>query len=246
MRRRATTPPQPMSCQPHESIQRPRWLCFADDLPRDQSHIRATSYSVRGDQLRAEQRSAMAYFSKERPMKTVSILLGISFLIKALTAQVATAPAIAASLEPDTQQRYTYFVEKRGDTLLEKRGVLRLNNNAILRTPKWTTESPNPPVSAKQAIAKASVVARQMLKDDDRWFWGLASAALTPLSPENPGDKQTPDCWYWLITYEAFSTGGMTGPSQQLEVAVLMDGTVVRPTIEDYKRVKFGGESPEK
>lgn len=151
--------------------------------------------------------------------------------------QAAAQQPVSEPVEPVSSGlvRYSYFFGKQG--------VLRLNDDVILQTPKWTWNTPNPPVSAKSAIEKGSVIKKELLKDNHDWFWGLASVALTPFNPENPGDEKTPSCWYWLITYEAFPTGGMTGPSSQFQVAVLMDGTVVRPDIRDYRPVVFGGES---
>ncbi len=170
-------------------------------------------------------------------MRVVMAVIGVSLcsgvLLRHATAQQpASEPPKAVSAGV---RRYTYFPGKQC--------VLRLDDDVILQTLKWTGDTPNPPVSARTAIKKSGATKKALLKDDRDWFWGLASVALTPCNPGNPGNEETRGHWYWLVTYEAFPTGGMTGPPPQLEVAILMDGTVVKPEIRDYEPVGFGGES---
>lgn len=170
-------------------------------------------------------------------MRAIVMMIGVGLFGGVLMRQATAQQPMSEPGEPVSAGlvRYTYFFGKQG--------VLRLNDDAMLQSPKWTLNTPNPPVSAKTAIEKGGMIKRQLLKDNHDWIWGLASVALTPFNAENPGDEETPRCWYWLVTYEAFPTGGMTGPPSQLEVAVLMDGTVVRPEIRDYRPAVFGSES---
>ena len=148
----------------------------------------------------------------------------------AITATVIASFAIARDIE----QRFTYHFGKRA--------ALELDCDKIRAAPKWDGKSANPPVSAKRAIEKADSVKIRLLKNNDDWFWQLESASLRPLDPGNPDNELNDNCWYWLITYEAYPTGGATGPPPQLEVAVLMDGTLVSPTITENKAVRFGSD----
>ena len=153
-------------------------------------------------------------------MRTFLSLVGVGIVSAMVSGQRAVKPKEA--MPRFDEERYTKFFGKEG--------VLQLNFDAI-RKQKWLAQSPNPPVSAKEAIEKANVVKKQMLKDDGNtgWSWAIESVALMPLDPGNPEKKENRECWYWLVTYEAF--GSIAGQPSQLEVAILMDGTVVRPTI---------------
>jgi hypothetical protein len=79
-------------------------------------------------------------------------------------------------------------------------------------------------------------VAKRVLKAINK-FHGpeAASQAIGDMygleRPGNPSYELNDDRWYWLVTYEAYPTGGSTGPSPEFEVAVRMDGTVVRPVM---------------
>ena len=143
---------------------------------------------------------------------------------------VVASIAVAREIE----ERFTYHFGKRA--------ALTLDHHKIRAAPKWDLQSANPPVSAKRAIELANSVKARLLKDDDDWFWQLESASLRPLDPANPDNEQNNNCWYWLITYEAFPTGGSTGPPPQLEVAVLMDGTLVSPTNTEDEPIPCGAE----
>jgi hypothetical protein len=133
-------------------------------------------------------------------------------------------------------------IEKRFTYHFGQHATLELDYDKIRAAPKWDLKSANPPISAQRAIEMAISVKVRMLKDDDNWFWQLESASLQPLDPRNPDNELNHHCWYWLITYEAYPVGGSTGSPPQLEVAILMDGTLVSPTITKHERVQVGSE----
>jgi hypothetical protein len=90
--------------------------------------------------------------------------------------------------------------------------------------PVWKEGEENPPLSARKAIRLADQLRGDLVKDTERYKWELEYAALFPT-----GEKGQ---WYWLIRYEPRSRlgGNVFG---YLDLAVLMDGKVVKPTIKD-------------
>lgn len=101
---------------------------------------------------------------------------------------------------------------------------ITITQSAIDKTPKWEPADEHPPLSARRAIQLADRLRSQLVKDDKGWRWCLKSATLTPWTPESPSGH-----WFWEIAYHACPPGGYAGPSNDLHLAVLMDGTVVRP-----------------
>ncbi|MEN6452464.1 MAG: hypothetical protein ABFC96_18400 [Thermoguttaceae bacterium] len=146
-----------------------------------------------------------------------------------LLGQVFAKPRMVSVSSDERAERYTYL----GD----KQAVLRLDLNAIRRH-QWSAELPNPPVAARKAIEKATAAFKQMrqkdelLKDRGDGSWEIESVNLTPLDPGND-NRENKDCWYWLVRYELF--GSIGGQPPQLEIAILMDGTVVRPAVREQE-----------
>lgn len=138
-------------------------------------------------------------------------------------ASVIVSPALAGEAD---YVRYSYFFGKRA--------ALRLDYDEIRKTPKWDMESPNPPISAKRAIELANPIKMRVLKDIAGFHWELESVSLRPLDPRYPDNELNKNCWYWLVTYEAYPLL-FTGPQPKFEVAVLLDGSVVRPTIREVR-----------
>lgn len=96
-------------------------------------------------------------------------------------------------------------------------------------TPVWTADSPNPPLSAEEAIRLAIDVQRRLVHDTERSAWGISHAGLVCLEE---------GCWYWLITFESHPTrGGASGIPPYLELIVTMDGKVVEPNVSDARDV---------
>lgn len=64
-----------------------------------------------------------------------------------------------------------------------------------------------------------------LVKDTKDYTWKLRRAALTAA-----GDGK----WYWLMTYEAeHRSEKPSGVAPYLRLAVLMDGTLVKPVVKD-------------
>jgi hypothetical protein len=155
-------------------------------------------------------------------MRKILSLIGVIILGGVVYGQVATKPIMTKADE----ERYTYFGSKQA--------VIKLDYDTI-RKRKWNTKSPNPPVSAREAIDKANAVWEEIRKTDDILkdqsnIWELESLCLMPLDPGNPSNQENKECWYWLVRYQAFD---LSGPPVELEIAILLDGTVVRPVLRE-------------
>ena len=59
----------------------------------------------------------------------------------------------------------------------------------------------------------------------DDGSWQLMAAELTPFYEERGQ-------WFWLVRFEYVMS--QTGPSNELELVVLMDGTVLEPTVSEH------------
>lgn len=96
------------------------------------------------------------------------------------------------------------------------------------RTPRWDRRNQNPPLSANEAMVLAERFRLRLVKseklpdpsDIDYGRWELTAAELTPFDSKH---------WYWRVRFQYFVE--QTGPPNELELFVLMDGTVVEPTI---------------
>ena len=94
--------------------------------------------------------------------------------------------------------------------------------------PAWFRESPNPPLSANDAMTNAD----QFLRTTEFPAASIDSVELSPFAPDAGH-------WYWRVRFRSFRAGGFN-PS--IDLAVLMDGTVVTPTITD--RLDIGWPLP--
>lgn len=107
-----------------------------------------------------------------------------------------------------------------------KRYTIKISDEILEKSPSWNDDAENPPLSARKAISLANEMKDSLVKDSDEFKWKLQSTSLQPTD----GDK-----WYWLVRYEAkFQGGGSTGVPNHLRLAVLMDGTVIKPIVSDY------------
>lgn len=98
-------------------------------------------------------------------------------------------------------------------------------------TPAWKDGADNPPISARAAIARAAAVlpsvARQLPLDVETYGadpWGFESLKLVPLGSD--------DRWIWVVNYRAIGRSA-SAPAHHLELAVLMNGEVVKPKVKD-------------
>ncbi|WP_254507973.1 hypothetical protein [Anatilimnocola floriformis] len=106
--------------------------------------------------------------------------------------------------------------------------LVTISAEDVERSPAWSDDAENPPISARKALQLALAMKNSLVKDQDNFKWQLKSAELTPTF-DRPGK------WYWLVTYEAIFQGGSTGMPPHLRLVVLMDGTVIKPVIKDQK-----------
>lgn len=91
--------------------------------------------------------------------------------------------------------------------------------------PTWKMSESTPPLSVSQAVALAEEFRQRTVQDLEDFEWGLSSITLVPWDAES-------GYWYWMIYFEQLVLqGGSTGVPSHLNVIVLMDGTVVHPTV---------------
>jgi hypothetical protein len=97
----------------------------------------------------------------------------------------------------------------------------------LAKTPVWDEKDENPPVSARQAIKLADKARERIVKDTDDWKWHREHVELHEFFGR----------WYWTVRYRAYNTDivfYVTLP--ELTLVVLMDGTVIEPTIVEPKK----------
>lgn len=97
---------------------------------------------------------------------------------------------------------------------------------ALGRTPSWNDSNPNPPLSARDAMRLADQLKGKLVQDTEDGRWGRVAMELR---------LATADHWYWLARYELEADG--TGPTPDLIILVLMDGTVITPQV--YPKRKY-------
>jgi hypothetical protein len=123
---------------------------------------------------------------------------------------------LAPSLDAPTLYSYAF----------SKQYIVTISREALEKSPSWTDDAENPPLSARRAIRLANGMKDSIVKDSNDFKWRLRSASLEPA-----GDRK----WYWLVYYEAeFQGGASTGQPNHLRLAVLMDGEVIKPEVKDF------------
>jgi len=106
-----------------------------------------------------------------------------------------------------------------------KRYIVTISEEALRKSPAWDADAENPPLSARKALKLADEKKAKLVQDSKSRKWELQAIALMP-----GGD----DKWYWLVHYEARPRVGGTGINPFLRLAVLMNGTVIDPKVQDY------------
>jgi hypothetical protein len=105
---------------------------------------------------------------------------------------------------------------------------VEITEGTFARTPKWDRRSPNPPLSANEAMVRAERTRKRLIKEKklqdniERGWWTMDSAELKAFDQENGQ-------WYWMILFDYRMA--QTGPPNELRIVVLMDGTVIEPTV---------------
>ena len=91
----------------------------------------------------------------------------------------------------------------------------------LVATPTWDAKNGNPPISAREAIARANAAASKMqIWDESNWeFQGIS---LARIDTGDADDKH----WCWQAHYR----GGVDGRIiKSCEIWVLLDGSVITP-----------------
>jgi hypothetical protein len=92
---------------------------------------------------------------------------------------------------------------------------------ALSRSPGWTTDAANPPLSAREALRRADARRAKTLPDTETIAWRIGSLTLRAA-----GDSK----WYWLAEYHTEVRPGVVGGVPAVYwFVVLMDGTVLGP-----------------
>jgi len=108
-----------------------------------------------------------------------------------------------------------------------KQYTFNIDHAALEKTPDWDPEvADNPPVSAKNAIRMARELKDTLVKDSKDFKWKLDTATLHPLNRK----------WIWLVQFNAQYQGPSSGYPNHLQFVILMDGTIIKPTIRDDPR----------
>jgi hypothetical protein len=101
-----------------------------------------------------------------------------------------------------------------------------INDEDLLKAPEWKSDAENPPVSTRKAIRLASQAKETLVKDTPVYNWKFAEAALRL--------DQTGQRWYWLILFERrLRNGDAEADAPKRLIGVLMDGTVLKPTLDN-------------
>jgi hypothetical protein len=102
-----------------------------------------------------------------------------------------------------------------------------VTREALTKTPVWDeSRAENPPLSAQRALKLATEFRKTLIPDPAKWKWEM----------EYLGLRQIYGRWYWLAHFEALPThAAFSGVAPDLYVAVLMDGTVVKPHVQDER-----------
>jgi hypothetical protein len=101
-----------------------------------------------------------------------------------------------------------------------------LTKTALLKAPKWDTESEFPPLSPKQAHAIAFAQLKKIIPEQYQWM------RIYTVSLESLYDSD----WVYLITYEYTPPTAYSGPMRLFTIPVYLDGTIITPLIRKEKK----------
>ena len=101
-----------------------------------------------------------------------------------------------------------------------KQIVVTVTHAALEKSPSWGVDADNPPLPARKALKLADEMKDSLVKDKDGYRWALRSLSLKQMDDEK---------WIWLVEY--WLAGTYAGVPPTLTLAVLMDGTVVKPEV---------------
>jgi hypothetical protein len=104
------------------------------------------------------------------------------------------------------------------------RYVSLIDPEEVRKTPQWT-EGDNPPCPALKAIKLADARRKSLAPDTDDVKWSRTSATIIF------GDTES-EC-YWKISYEANKNGPRIGSVDEVDLFILMDGTLIEPEVSE-------------
>jgi len=100
----------------------------------------------------------------------------------------------------------------------------RITHEQLAKSPRWSEDAPNPPLSARQAKAAAILCLKGLFDDADQWR--LENISLTPIS----------ETWMYTVAFtEPPPTDCKDCPSFPFTVPVIMDGVAVTPTVSPQR-----------
>jgi hypothetical protein len=142
-------------------------------------------------------------------------VLNIPFLVFGGVTLLALAPGTAHG------QVYSSYA-------FDKRYSVAITDAALEASPDWEENEEHPPLSARRAIVLATKLKDKLVKDSAAYKWKLQQASLRPA-----GDAK----WFWFVHFHAqYQEGFSTGVPHHLRLAVLMDGTAIKPTVTDRRK----------
>ena len=102
-----------------------------------------------------------------------------------------------------------------------KRYTFTITSDTQAHCPKWNPEkTANPPLSAAKALSSAKKFIAS-IKPDDGYKWELEDLSLVDVYG-----------WAWRAQFQlSWQRGASSGPPRLMQCWILMDGTVVQPTI---------------
>lgn len=106
---------------------------------------------------------------------------------------------------------------------------IEILESMTVQQPEWNQRYENPPLSARRALAIADDFRINRLKDWDQFDWSLTGLRLTPLDLKN-------NKWCWVVQFELAVKPNVNLTAShlpELEVWVMMDGTIVEPSDPD-------------
>lgn len=123
-------------------------------------------------------------------------------------------------LTPNAIVRSSYFSDTQDLNLTVPRPL-------VVDSPSWDRDAPNPPFAARDAIDAANNSISTLDDLADKRQWQFDNACLFRLTVS---DMPRIERWFWIVAYHDANAVELQRMAQ-LEVAVLMNGRVITPTL---------------
>ncbi|MEL6109104.1 MAG: hypothetical protein AAFU85_24115 [Planctomycetota bacterium] len=112
-----------------------------------------------------------------------------------------------------------------------RRLIANVPEQQLINTPAWNRKRGEPAVGPGLALRLAQPAFERVKVDRENHTWMLSSLDLIPADAGSPDEEVTRDRWYWVAKYMHYPENGR-GSSPTIRIVVLMDGTVVAPTVD--------------